>query len=91
MDEIMGMFAMDTRCRAVRKLLSGNDTNCFTTEQYIEVYGRDEDRMFAKTPSQRISLELAVKHLQSTGLVREVSPGVWAASQQTGDEPQKDR
>lgn len=64
------------RADAVRSLLVGNDTGCFTLDQYRRAYERISGYDSSVWP---ISDDLATRHLRATGLVREVRPGVWAA------------
>lgn len=72
-----------TREAAVRACLAGNDTQCFTTAQYRAAYDRIRKAEWEQTsgPGAYIGLEwspgLAEMHLQTSGKVREVSPGVW--------------
>ena len=85
MDELFGMLAMHVRRKVVAALLAGNDTQCFTTEQYKAEYERQQpmpagygrsDVYWRLDPTG----DLARKHLLSLAeLVREVRPGVWAA------------
>jgi hypothetical protein len=62
----------------VRALLAGNDTGCFSTEQYQTAYLKHtrEKLNFTSLPYLE---DWGAKHLQSTGLVHEVAPGVWVA------------
>lgn len=74
------------RRKTVKALLAGNDTGCFTTDQYIDAYarlnwGKDEEagRRCLRWPMDGGEM-LAVVHLRDLPkLVREVSPGVWAS------------
>ncbi len=77
-EQLIGMLAMDMRRKAVVSLLAGNDTQCFSTEQYQRAYERE-----SRTPGWCWRLEdgLAKKHLLSTGLVREVKPGLWTVKE----------
>jgi hypothetical protein len=73
---------------AIRGLLAGNDTQCFTTEAYRVAY----DRLSREEHERRVrdygwlskfiplawEPGLAEMHLRTSGLVREVSPAVWA-------------
>ena len=69
----------------IRSLLSGNDTQCFTTSQYEEA----RDAWIAKVAGatrQGLGLdkppsEFARKQLLASSLVREVSLDVWTFNQ----------
>lgn len=79
---LVSMMARAFRQGAVEKCLAGNDTGCFTTEQYQKAYDAEGDRTFSKTAPvvSRWSPGLAETHLRSMpDMVREVSPGVWGA------------
>lgn len=84
----LGELSQNIRCRAVRRLLAGNDTGCFTTEQYQAAYARESISSFG-VGEYRWGDGLAEMHLQGTGLVREVSSGVWAALEQTRPSPKE--
>ena len=67
----------------VRSLLAGNDTQCFTTEQYMRAYEKETNRI-CKTSLPVMWDAIpggAAMHLQSTGLVEEVEAGIWRAKQ----------
>lgn len=75
-----GRLALSMRASIARDLLRGNDTQCFTEEQYREAH----DRAF---PLPTVPAELRwlyttpADHLRSIPhVVREVAPGVWAAT-----------
>lgn len=74
---LIGLLAMDLRRRTIHSLLSGNDTQCFTVEQYKRAYVR------IAHPSKPVfdpwyHVDPAM-HLKSCSeLVTEVAPGVWA-------------
>lgn len=74
-DELFGLLAMDVRRRTVKYLLAGNDTQCFTTQQYLDTYIREIDKGMPSI----MDLELARKHLVSLAGdgVKEVRPDVW--------------
>lgn len=77
---------------AIRSLLAGNDTQCFTTESYRLAY----DRLSREEHERRVreygwvsqfvplmwSDGLAEMHLRTSGLVREVSASVWTYSEE---------
>lgn len=74
----------------VRSLLVGNDTLCFTTAQYADAYKRHRINRSPTDPTvqqgfdilQKTTPEWAAMHLRSTGLVREVQPGVWTINEE---------
>ena len=75
LDRFIGGFAIELRREAVRKLLAGNDTGCFTLDAYREAYRREWPSR-AELPS----IEVAEMHLRGLfDMVKEVRPGVWAA------------
>ena len=79
MEQLMGEYALHCRRRAVKSLLVGNDTQCFTTQQYIERYVKQchkEDNQYRKGFVELVT-DVAEMHLRSVGMV-EVKPGVWA-------------
>jgi hypothetical protein len=81
-DALLGIIARAFREGAVRRCLSGNDTGCFTVEDYMRAYDGTERRKkdIAECHGLTLSRELAVRHLQSLpDLVREVKPGTWSA------------
>lgn len=59
----------------VRSLLRGNDTQCFTTEQYEQEWIRKYSHEIGSVKLARMHLELpAIRKM-----VKEVSPNVWSA------------
>lgn len=61
----------------VRTLLSGNDTGCFTSEQYLKLW-KERRRVEELLLHDYIPPDLAEAHLRSLAdVVEEVSPGVW--------------
>lgn len=90
-NEFMGLMAglgMYQRRKVVKSLLAGNDTQCFTTEQYLDRYVKlcnsGDDRTMTGLGPHRLSL--AEKHLRSLPLV-EVQPGVWTPANRLTEEP----
>ncbi len=77
--EEMLFKSMEGEC--IRLLLAGNDTQCFTTQQYVDA----RDQWIAKiTGSTRAELglddppiEFARTQLRAITLVEEVRPDVW--------------
>lgn len=83
-DEWFGrVVVLPFRRGIVHSLLAGNDCQCFSTRQYVVAYesaaARGWHRNFPDKPPPgvRWSPGMAEMHLRSTGLVRELSPGVW--------------
>ena len=78
--DLMADLGMHCRRKVVASLLAGNDTQCFTTEQYRDAYTRicngGDDRIMKELGSH--PLELAEMHLRSLRELREVRPGLWA-------------
>lgn len=80
---MLDLLARAARSGVIDALLAGNDTGCFTTEQYRAEYSR---KMFPHFDSDSLDLlwfhTKPESHLRSLpDLVREVSPGVWAAAE----------
>lgn len=85
------------RCKqrsAVRRLLSRNDVQCFTTERYVGQYVEDSGgddfvrELLASVdggPPRPSGETLARYHLRTCGLVREVKPDVWAPKTVAGE------
>lgn len=74
MDSLFFQLAMKMRRETVVSLMAGNDTGCFTTQQYLDRYVRVAQRGEVGI----MDLGLAEEHLRSLKrLVREVWPGVW--------------
>jgi uncharacterized protein with PIN domain len=86
-DAIVGMLLKENKRATVAALLAGNDTQCFTTQQYIEMYARlnwkgQEEmgrRCLSGLWSDDVEETLAHKHLRTFREVREVKLDVWAA------------
>lgn len=78
MNKLFRQLGMHCRREVVRTLLAGNDTQCFTTQQYLDAY----IHVINKGQRCLMDLELAKHHLQSLdGKVREVKPGVWVGQE----------
>lgn len=76
---LMADLGIHQRKKVVATLLAGNDTQCFTTQQYAEAYHRichrdDEDH---KKNWIKYLSDLTPRHMESIGMT-EVNPGVWA-------------
>jgi hypothetical protein len=82
-EELLGMYAMQKRREAVASLMAGNDTQCFTTEQYVDRYIEQDGRLEAefRAGHRRLIRELASMHLRSVG-AREVKPDLWTTDNQ---------
>lgn len=88
----MRRLALSMRHRAIRKLLAGNDTACFTTEQYREAFHAnyaDASELTQKAMRRVVDYDLARVHLVGEGKfrpspVREVRPDVWAMKESGG-------
>ncbi len=75
MKELMGLLVMHCRRKTIKTLLAGNDTQCFTTQQYLDTYIRV---IYKGDKKCLMDLSLAETHLKSLGnQVREVKPGIW--------------
>jgi hypothetical protein len=90
-NRIFGLLALDIRKRVAKSLLAGNDTGCFTTEQYKTHYCNTAWKTAPPTVVRwqtNAGTCLAVEHLRSIPeTVREVSPGVWAAADEVAARP----
>ena len=72
--DVIGLLAIGTRTDAAKACLAGNDTGCFTTEQYQQAYDRICKRDLGWPAG------LAERHLRSIpNVVQEASPGIWRA------------
>jgi len=73
-DFVVGFIAMSIRVAVVQKLLAGNDSCCFTTDQYKAAYREHVGWDTCWT------YKSAEAHLRSVSeLVNEVRPGLWMA------------
>jgi hypothetical protein len=76
---LLGMIRRAARQETVSRLMAGNDAGCFTTQQYLETYCRqDNTGMAAKV----MNAGTAAGHLADMvrdGLLTEVRPGVWSS------------
>jgi hypothetical protein len=75
---LMRQLGMHQRRKVVRSLMTGNDAQCFTTQQYAEAYHRicHRNRPEGREWWIKYLTELTPMHLKSVGMV-EVSPNVW--------------
>lgn len=78
MESLIGKLAMMIRREVVDSLMEGNDTQCFTTDQYMERYFQRERNGEEVDAYRRWWREenLARQHLQSLRCI-EVKPDVW--------------
>ena len=78
-EELIGELGMRQRRKVVKALLAGNDTQCFTTQQYAEAYHRicHNDDPAHWDGWIKYLTELTPMHMKSVGM-KEVSPGIWA-------------
>jgi hypothetical protein len=87
---LIGLMARAARAEVARSLLAGNDTGCFSTEQYRVAYER-KNLAHLFEPDKLPLLWSALGpdgHLRSIpGEVREVSPGVWASAKDVVADP----
>ena len=72
-------LGLHQRRKVVSDLLVGNDTQCFSTEQYAEAYHRI---CHNNNPAHRDGwikwlVKLTPTHMESIGMI-EVRPGIWA-------------
>jgi hypothetical protein len=84
-DAVWHSLFREVRMTVVNSLLAGNDTQCFTTQQYREAYCRQTHRRSREKDWIKDRLDemftdgLATKHLRGlSDAVTEVSPDVWA-------------
>ena len=77
---LMRKMGMNQRRKTVAALLAGNDTGCFTVQQYAEAYHRicHRDDPYHKDDVIRCLTTVAPQHLRSVGM-KEVKPDVWAS------------
>jgi hypothetical protein len=85
MNNLFGQLGMYVRRKVVAALLVGNDTQCFSTDQYKAEYERQQPmpKPYGRSASYwqlDPEMDLARRHLLSVPeLVREVRSDVWAA------------
>ena len=86
--KLMKQLNLLMRKEAIASLLAGNDTQCFTTQQYREAFcrrqmknARDEEiKVMPAFYDRVIDPDWARMHLETLPkLVKEVKPDVWAA------------
>lgn len=81
--ESMLYRTMEGEC--IRCLMSGNDTQCFTTQQYYNMRDVVIARMVGATREEcgcpAPPLESARRQLAASGLVTEVSTDVWTLTE----------
>ena len=68
----------------IRRLMAGNDAQCFTTQQYAEERDRVLEQMLGcrRPPGVPAApIESAKRQLRACSLVVEVSPDVWTLKQ----------
>jgi hypothetical protein len=77
---LMEQLGNACRRKVVAALLAGNNTCCFTTEQYVQEYVR-QNRIGDPYTENWLKWigSLAEKHLRSVGC-QEVKPGIWTKS-----------
>ena len=84
-NELVRALGMSNRRAVVKALLAGNDTQCFTDQQYAEAYHSICHRgdLAHRDGWIKWLTKLAPQHLLSVGM-RQVSPGVWAKEDTDG-------
>lgn len=87
-EDTLGNIFLVHRLGCARSLLSGNDTGCFTTEQYrrrfIEREPIDFPTWTTRIRAKIVTTETALAHcrrLVARGFIREVKPDVWAPTE----------
>jgi hypothetical protein len=69
----------------IRRLLSGNDTQCFSTAQYADAVDQYIAEQVGRTRESLgmgdVPTEVRRMQLLSIGLVREVAPDVWTLAE----------
>lgn len=81
LNNLMHQLHLATRKKTTAKCFVGNDTQCFTEEQYIEAWfnqrrGNRDSEIEAREKAWWRRGGMARKHLTAAGMV-EVKPGVW--------------
>ena len=79
-DEVMSILVRAMRGQVALSLLVGNDTQCFTTEQYKKSYENKYAKYIVGIPQSALWAHISPRdHLLSIpDTVKEVSPDVWA-------------
>lgn len=75
-EELMGCIAMEMRAEIIHRLMSGNDTQVFSTQQYRDRYSVTSSlRLLGRI--KFIDMACARMHLETFPGVTEVTPDVW--------------
>ena len=84
LDGLVRQLGLHQRRKVVEFLLAGNDTQCFSTNQYAEAYHRIccNDDPAHKENWLKYLMSLTPAHMRSVGMT-EVRPGVWARVEPT--------
>ena len=85
LDVLIRELGLHQRRKVVEALLTGNDVQCFSTEQYAEAYHRicHNDYPAHRDGWIRYLRGLTPQHMRSVGMT-EVRPGVWAKIEPRG-------
>lgn len=86
LDQMLLQLCLSQRDSVIRELLAGNDTQCFTTEQYRQRfchYWQIQNARGENISAMILTMDLARAHLAGKGKfnpspVCEVRPKIWA-------------
>ena len=80
-DQLLGQLCTEQHQKCIDSLLAGNDTGCFTIQQYAERYHnlhhKDTDRQYHEGWVKFLA-DVSPRHLRRLGCT-EVKPGVWTS------------
>lgn len=77
-EELLRLIAMALTDEIVRELLAGNDTCCFTTQQYEQARIDKYQKKYKIDVWDYAPEGWARRHLEMLRSLREVKPDVWA-------------
>ena len=88
LDSLIEQLHISLRERTIRGLLVGNDTGCFTVEQYTDAYLKHQkvDDQYKDGFRRWFLSGLAERHLNGSPSVQAVKPGVWSGKVDNRDE-----
>jgi len=82
-NEVAPMLLNEHKKETINNRLAGNDTQCFTTEQYVKMHAKlhfKDDEAWGEhilRATEASGETLAHRHLRQCKLVKEVKPDVW--------------
>lgn len=82
LNKVLQEFALEMRRKVVRRLMEGNDTGCFNTEQYMEMYAEIHTPPMIGINARDFYNKVVGEgwgrvHLESLKEVQEVRRNIW--------------